>query len=879
MNVEALVGTTLGTCLLQKLIGQGGMGAVFLAQQSRPHRQVAVKVLLLGTRLTPRQQVSFLERFRRETDAAASLEHPNILPVHEYGERDGLAYLVMPYVSGGTLRDELEQEGQLSFIKAVNYLDQLAAALDTAHERGVIHRDVKPANVLMTSEGRLLLTDFGLVKVIAEGQEPQSSITGAGVPLGTPDYMAPEQVIGSEIDGRADIYALGVVLYQMMTGKTPFTGDMPMQIAMQHLHSTPPAPRLLRSDLPVTAEQVLLRALAKRPSERYASAQDFASAFRLALAVSGIQLAPQVIGGSGPLAPGSETRFFTPRGLFDPSWHTGMVNNAQEMQTQDNLQANIEPLAPVLSSNTSQGRKRLFGATPSFVPVANDKKETPTPAYPAYPAHSAQRDIVARTSMTLPSFTDLLSPSPMSYSEASPTTTEEANKQTPLPPTRPRFGHKTGLLRSMDGAAAPQNNAPIMPTFPSVPFTPVAPATPSPVQSPKRTISLGPISPFPSVRETSQDGNAAPDNVNGISNTAGAANATSTLPQLANGSGATTTMKLTQSFKVVQVPVAGQPGQYMTGLLPVLSPASETGLTAGEAAQEPASASRVSLPPLPMWVASMPYGSVINRTYSNLQQQVKVVMLVAAVLLVLLSSGTFLLVRSHLSHHTGLLSQHTSAVSVAATVSAETTATAEANIIISDPLSSNSHNWRVATTGSQLFIFKDNAYHIFNNDPRTYSAIALLPEESLSGSFVYTLTMQEIRGNDASVNNQFGMIFRFNTHQKNGNTYKSFYIFEVSNTPGGQYQLLKYDDSNTSGNSFWSTIWSGKYGSEFRAGHNADSSNTFRIIVNKSDFTLIVNGKQVGKAHDSALSSGQIGMLVNQMGTEVAFSNLSLTYK
>jgi hypothetical protein len=101
----------------------------------------------------------------------------------------------------------------------------------------------------------------------------------------------------------------------------------------------------------------------------------------------------------------------------------------------------------------------------------------------------------------------------------------------------------------------------------------------------------------------------------------------------------------------------------------------------------------------------------------------------------------------------------------------------------------------------------------------------------------------------------------------------------VSNTPGGQYQLLKYDDSNTSGNSFWSTIWSGKYGSEFRAGHNADSSNTFRIIVNKSDFTLIVNGKQVGKAHDSALSSGQIGMLVNQMGTEVAFSNLSLTYK
>ena len=876
MNVEALVGTTLGTCTLQQLIGQGGMGAVFLAQQSRPHRQVAVKVLLLGTRLTPRQHVSFLERFRRETDAAASLEHPNILPVHEYGERDGLAYLVMPYVSGGTLRDELEREGPLSFMKAVNYLDQLAAALDVAHERGVIHRDVKPANVLMTSEGRLLLTDFGLVKVIAEGQEPQSSITGAGVPLGTPDYMAPEQVIGSEIDGRADIYALGIVLYQMMTGKTPFTGDMPMQIAMQHLHTTPSSPRILRPDLPVTAEQVILRALAKRPAERYSSAQDFASAFRLALAVSGIQLAPQVIGGSGPLAPGSETRFFTPRGLFDPSWHTGMVNVVHGEQTQGNGPASIESLSTASkSSTTPQGRKRPFGGTPSFVPVSDDRNATPAPV------HSVQSDIVAKTSMTLPSFTDLLSPS-MHYPVQSPQTiSEEANKQTPLPPSRPRFGHKTGLLRSMDGAAVSQGSASIMPSFPSVPstpVTPVAPTFPSPTQSPRRTISLGPISPLPVIRDASQSGNAAPDSGTGISDMAGS-NATSALPQLANGSGATTTMKLTQSFKVVQVPVAGQPGQFMTGLLPVLSPVPEAEQSPDETAQASMSASRLSLPPLPSWVASMPYGATINRTYGSLQQQVKVVMLVAAVILVLLGSGTFVLVRSHVSQRSGAQSRQASALSVAATANVRATATAEANIIMVDSLSSNSHNWRVATTGSQLFIFKDNAYHIFNNDPRKYSAIALLPEESLSGSFVYTLTMREIRGDDTSVNNQFGMIFRFNTHQKNGQTYKSFYIFEVSNTQGGLYQLLKYDDSNASGNGPWSTIWSGKYGGEFHAGHNVASSNTFRVIVNKSDFTLVVNGKQVGKAHDSALSSGQIGMLVNQMGTEVAFSNLALTYK
>ncbi|HEV2653629.1 MAG TPA: serine/threonine-protein kinase, partial [Ktedonobacteraceae bacterium] len=140
MNAEALIGTVLGTCTLQKLIGQGGMGAVYLAQQSRPRRQVAVKVLLPITPQTPDQQTAFLERFRRETDVVASLEHPNIMPVHEYGERNGLAYLVMPYVDGGTLRDEMEREGQLPFDKAVFYLEQLVAALEFAHESGVIHR-------------------------------------------------------------------------------------------------------------------------------------------------------------------------------------------------------------------------------------------------------------------------------------------------------------------------------------------------------------------------------------------------------------------------------------------------------------------------------------------------------------------------------------------------------------------------------------------------------------------------------------------------------------------------------------------------------------------------------------------------------------------
>src|SRR5437868_7287804 len=185
MNAEALIGTVLGTCTLQRLIGQGGMGAVYLAHQSRPRRQVAVKVLLPATTLKHHQLAAFLERFRRETDAAASLEHPNIVPVHEYGERDGLAYLVMPYVSGGTLRDVMEKEHQLPLTKAMNYLDQMVAALSVAHEHGVIHRDIKPANILITADERLLLTDFGLVQIVSEGQAPLSRLTGDAMPSGT----------------------------------------------------------------------------------------------------------------------------------------------------------------------------------------------------------------------------------------------------------------------------------------------------------------------------------------------------------------------------------------------------------------------------------------------------------------------------------------------------------------------------------------------------------------------------------------------------------------------------------------------------------------------------------------------------------------------
>ena len=384
MNAEALVGTVLGTCTLQQLIGQGGMGAVYLAQQSRPRRQVAVKVLLPATALKPQHLAAFLERFRRETDAAASLEHPNIMPVYEYGERDGLAYLVMPYISGGTLRDVMEREGQIILPKAINYLEQLAAALDFAHARGVIHRDIKPANILLTHEGRLLLTDFGLVKIISEEALAQVRLTGAGAPVGTPDYMSPEQVMGHEVDGRADLYSLGIILFQMLTAITPFQGETPMQIAAQQLHSQPPSPRRFRQDLPAAAEQVILKALSKRPSDRYANGLELATAFRLAYASAGSQaraaqadpFAESGFGGSG---------IYSRRGLFDPKWQTGTMPAMFNEQDSSPTGSRI-PLSPQETPVRSTGllsRTGMFprvGGNTGAVPAANFMQNPATPA-------------------------------------------------------------------------------------------------------------------------------------------------------------------------------------------------------------------------------------------------------------------------------------------------------------------------------------------------------------------------------------------------------------------------------------------------------------------------------------------------------------------
>lgn len=268
-NQPSLIGRTLGQYKIVEKIGAGGMATVYKAYQPGLDRHVAIKVLPAQHALTP----GFKERFIREAQMVAKLHHPNIMPVYDVGLAGDLSYFVMQYVPGRTLRDLQGQPMNLPLVST--YLDQIAAALDHAHDRGVLHRDIKPDNILLDGDW-LFLADFGLAKITAGGQ----TLTGTGVIIGTPMYVSPEQVKGEPVDHRADIYSLGVVLYEMVTGRVPYRSESSIGTMFQHVHEPLPSPRLHNPALPIGVEQVLIKALAKEPAERFFRAGDLARAFR-----------------------------------------------------------------------------------------------------------------------------------------------------------------------------------------------------------------------------------------------------------------------------------------------------------------------------------------------------------------------------------------------------------------------------------------------------------------------------------------------------------------------------------------------------------------------------------------------------------------------
>jgi hypothetical protein len=269
-----LVGHTLGQYRIVEQIGLGGMATVYKAYQPALDRYVAIKILPAYYAHEP----GFAERFTREARAVAKLTHPHVLPIYDFGQEDGLSYIVMQYVDAGTLKNMMGQPIELMTVADI--IQQLAGALDYAHEQGIIHRDVKPSNVLMDRGRWVLLSDFGLAKMV----EGSVQLTGSGVGVGTPAYMAPEQGQGLKVDQRADIYSLGIILYEMVTGRVPFEAETPMAIVIKHITESLPLPRALNSDLPESVEQIIMKALAKSPEDRYETAGKMAAALRKAVA-------------------------------------------------------------------------------------------------------------------------------------------------------------------------------------------------------------------------------------------------------------------------------------------------------------------------------------------------------------------------------------------------------------------------------------------------------------------------------------------------------------------------------------------------------------------------------------------------------------------
>ena len=276
---EVKVGQVIGNRYKAvSLLGEGGFGEVWKAEDESLGRMIALKIVS-GEKLersSPEQRQEFIERFKRESRILATLKHIHILPIFDYGESAGLRYLVIPLHEGGTLEARLHRGG-FTLGDADRYFTQLAEALDYAHKQKIIHRDLKPANVLLDENGNVQLSDFGISKLL---EDTAARLTQTGTAMGTPDYMSPEQFKGLPLDGRSDIYSLGVMLYEMATGRPPFEADNKWALAQKHIAEQPPLPSSINSNLTSDIDDVINKAMAKDPAERFETPSEYLSAWK-----------------------------------------------------------------------------------------------------------------------------------------------------------------------------------------------------------------------------------------------------------------------------------------------------------------------------------------------------------------------------------------------------------------------------------------------------------------------------------------------------------------------------------------------------------------------------------------------------------------------
>ena len=377
MTEGQLIGQTLGPFEILSELGRGGMAIVYKARQVDLQRIVALKIL--PPELSRDQ--SSLQRFLHEARSAAALEHPHIMPIYAIGQAQGFHYIAMKFIDGRTLKDIAQEQGALDLPQTAALLEQVASALDYAHGKGMIHRDIKPSNMMAEPNGWVYLTDFGL----ARGGESSQGLTLAGTVMGTPEYMSPEQAQGLATIGPAtDIYALGVVVYEMLTGKVPFSADTPMGMLIARLQYAPRPPSDYRGDLPSAVEDVIMRALARRPEARYATAGELVAALKAAAGLGTRSLAPQ----QRPISPAMGVPAATQP--TSPAW--GMPTAQRPASPAAGIPAIPNPPSPPSSpGTTTPPLVAARPATPLAQPAAAFGNLPTAPAAPAVAAPPAQR--------------------------------------------------------------------------------------------------------------------------------------------------------------------------------------------------------------------------------------------------------------------------------------------------------------------------------------------------------------------------------------------------------------------------------------------------------------------------------------------------------